>query len=233
MSSDPLIQAVRAPRNAKVASFWDEASGSAPLPAPGARKGQPQAPAAPARPAEEVVPRAAVAELEREAFAKGHAQGERAGVEAATRRAQAVLSRLTQTVEEMAGLRTELVQKTERQVVQLALAIAGRVLRREVSMDRELLVAIALVALERLGESTSATIRLNPDDHAFLGGDHPQGGNDAFVRIAADPLVAPGGCLVQSDFGLIDAGIDAQLEEIASALDVPAPARGRTARNAA
>ncbi|MGC4085797.1 MAG: FliH/SctL family protein [Vicinamibacterales bacterium] len=145
-------------------------------------------------------PRPSFAELEREAFMKGYAQGERAGAEAAAKRGEATLRRLAQTVEELAGLRTELVQKTERQVVELALAIAGRVLRREVTLDRELLVAMARIALERLGENVSATIRLNPDDYAFIGA-KAQVGESSLVRVVADPLVSSGGCLVQSDFG--------------------------------
>ena len=107
--------------------------------------------------------------------------------------------------------------------MELALAIAGRVLRRELSVDRELLVAMARVALERLGENTSATIRLNPDDYAVIGA-QTHLGDSAVVRVVSDPLVSSGGCLLQSDFGLIDAGIDAQLAEMASALGVSVPA---------
>lgn len=244
--------AIRAQDGCRVASFWDEApitaaerplssiymapgaSEPAPPPAPAPAPAPPKA-AAPAT-ADPEPPRPSFAELEREAFMKGYAQGERSGAEAAARRGEATLRRLAQTVEELAGLRTELVQKTERQVVELALAIAGRVLRREVSLDRELLVAMSRVALERLGENVSATIRLNPDDYAFIGA-QAQVGESSLVRVVADPLVSTGGCLVQSDFGLIDVGIDAQLGEMAAALGVtpptPQPAPVRANRGAA
>lgn len=231
--------AIRAQDGCRIASFWDEApvtaaekplssiymAPSAPEPPPTPAPAPPPPKAAAAeKPAEPEAPRPSFAELEREAFMKGYAQGERSGAEAAARRGEATLRRLAQTVEELAGLRTELVQKTERQVVELALAIAGRVLRREVSLDRELLVAMARIALERLGENVSATIRLNPDDYAFIGA-QAQVGESSLVRVVADPLVSTGGCLVQSDFGLIDVGIDAQLGEMASALGVTPPAQ--------
>lgn len=235
MWSDPNSSAVRVSDTARIASFWDEAETTALVPenrsvfvlhgdAPAQRSAHaaappPPPPAAAPEPAEA---RPSFAELEREAFMKGYAQGERAGAEAAAKRGDATLRRLAQTVEELAGLRTELIQKTERQVVELALAIAGRVLRREVSIDRELLIAMARIALERLGENTSATIRLNPDDYAFIGA-KAQVGDSSLVRVVADPLVSTGGCLVQSDFGLIDAGIDAQLGEMAAALGVGVP----------
>jgi len=157
------------------------------------------------------------AACERDAFAKGFAQGERAGADAAAARGDAMLRRLAQTFEEMASLRATMIQKTERQVVQLALAIAARVIHREVNLDRELLVAMARVALDRLGDASSATIRLHPDEHAAIvtlrGGEA-----DGAVRLVADPVVARGGCLVQSDFGQIDVSVDAQISELATTL---------------
>src|SRR5688500_9578643 len=63
------------------------------------------------------------AETERDAFAKGYSQGERAGAEAAAQRGEAMLRRLTQTLEELTTLRSEMIHQTERQLVQLALAV--------------------------------------------------------------------------------------------------------------
>lgn len=225
--SEPSIRATRVSRSAHVASFWDGTPlDELPSATAHAVHGDRHAvPAPPPPPPDEVRP--SFAEIEREAFTKGYAQGERAGADAAAARGDAALRQLAQTIDELSNLRGELLQKTERQVVELALAIAGRVLRRELSIDRELLIAMAKVALERLGENTSATIRLNPDDFAAIGAQGHLGDHDV-VRVVADPLVSPGGCLVQSDFGLIDAGIDAQLGEMAQSLGVAAPvASGR------
>lgn len=232
MWSDTGSCASRANDGSRIQSYWDDAPITAGLgespasvfvaSAPPPPKPAPAPAPAPPPPAPPEPARPSFAELEREAFMKGYAQGERAGAEAAAKRGEATLRRMAQTVEELAGLRTELVQKTERQVVELALAIAGRILHREVSLDRELLVAMARVALERLGENTSATIRLNPDDYAFIGA-KAQVGESPNLRVVADPLVSSGGCLVQSDFGLIDVGIDAQISEMAMSLGVGAP----------
>ena len=157
-----------------------------------------------------------LADVEREAFTKGYAQGERSGEEAATVRAEAVLWRLTQTLEELGALREQMIHKTERQVVQLAPAIAARIVHREVAVDQELLVAMARVALDRLGDRASATIRLNPKDFAAAGVDRLVG--KSAVGIVADESVNRGGCRVESDFGLIDVAVAAQLAEITTAL---------------
>jgi flagellar assembly protein FliH len=159
-----------------------------------------------------------VSAIERDAFAKGYAQGERAGAEAAAARGEAMVRRLAQTVEELGALRADMMHKSERQLVQLALAIANRVIQREISLDRELLVAMARVALDRLGDVSTATIRLHPED--FTATASARGGalSTDVVRVIADPMVHRGGCLVESDFGLVDLSVTAQVSEIANAL---------------
>ena len=159
-----------------------------------------------------------LAELERDAFAKGYAQGERSGTEAAGTRADAMLRRLAQTIEELASTRSEMIRRTEHQVVQLALAVARQILQRELNVDRGLLVAMARVALDRLGEHAAARIRLHPDDYAVVMASPERGWTSEQVQIVADSAVGRGGCLVQSDFGLMDVGLDAQFSELARTL---------------
>ena len=161
---------------------------------------------------------AQLAALERDAFTKGYAQGERAGLEAGGKRAEAMLRRLAQTLEELSGLRDNMVRQTERELVQLSVAIARRILQREVSVDPELTAALAHIALERLGGAAPATVRLHPDDYTIVtaGQVTPLGGRQ--VEILPDPSVSRGGCLVESEFGYINASVDAQVDEIARAV---------------
>lgn len=184
-----------------------------PEPAPAA-----QAPTAgPARASEPADDQAHLAALERDAFAKGYAQGERAGAEVAAKRGEAMLRRLTETLEELGSLRAEMIRRTERQTVQLALAIAKRILDREISLDRGLIVAMARVALDRLGEQASATIRLHPDDHAVVMAAGAGESADQ-VKIVADPVISRGGCLVESDFGYMEVATEAQFAALARTL---------------
>jgi flagellar assembly protein FliH len=159
-----------------------------------------------------------LAALERDAFAKGYATGERAGVEAGAKRADAMLRRVAQTLEDLAQLRKTMIQQTERQMVQLALALARKVVIRELSLEPDLVAAMAHVALERLGETAPATIRLSPDDYAVVVSQRGDRWAGAQVTVLPDPAVARGGCVVESDFGLVDAGVDAQFEELSRVL---------------
>jgi flagellar assembly protein FliH len=156
--------------------------------------------------------------IEQDAFANGYAEGERAGAESASARADAMLRRLAQTIDELEALRNDVLHGAERHVVQLAMAIAQRMLQRELTLDRGLLLAMARVALDRLGEQTTATIRLHPDDHVAIMAVPDCTWACAHVHVVADPFVDRGGCLVQTDFGLMDAGLDGQFQELARAL---------------
>ena len=195
----------------------------APAPAPAVAGGAPASAPAPVVHAPEPFQptpeqQAQLAALERDAFTKGYAQGERAGLEAGGKRAEAMLRRLAATLEELSGLRDNMVRQTERELVQLSIAIARKVLHREVSIDPELTAALAHIALERLGGAAPATVRLHPDDYATVtsGQVAPLSGRQ--VEVLPDPGVARGGCVVESEFGSINASVDAQLDEIARAV---------------
>jgi flagellar assembly protein FliH len=164
------------------------------------------------------LPEAHLAALEREAFGKGFAQGEQAGAEAAGQRGEAMLYRLTQTLDELTSVRADMIRQTERQMVQLALTIARRIVQREVSLDPDLLLAMARVALERLGDSARVTVRLHPEDYAAAHGDRVAELTSSNVTIVQDARLSRGGCRVESDMGLLDIGIDAQLQEVGRAL---------------
>ncbi len=165
--------------------------------------------------------------VEREAFIKGYAQGERAGAEAAAARAEAMLRRLARTLDELQALRTDLIRRTEREVVELSLAIARKVLQREVALDHELMLAMARVALDRLADVATASIRLHPDDYAAaLSARGSAAVASHGVQIVADANVRRGGCVVQSEFGSVDVGIATQIDELTHALldaDTPGP----------
>jgi len=161
--------------------------------------------------------------LERDAFARGFAQGEAAATAAAEERAGALLDELTAALQEVAAVRHDMARRTERQLVELAIALARRIVHREISLDRDLLLAMARVAIDRLGETARVTVRLHPGDYdtAVRGRRAPSLPN---VNVVADAQIPPGACRVESDLGVLEVGADAQLLEFGRALLGEAPA---------
>jgi flagellar assembly protein FliH len=155
---------------------------------------------------------------ERDIFARGFAEGERAAAAAAQEQNAALARQLTSSLEDLTRVRAEMIRHTEKQMVQLALAVARRVVHREVSLDPSLLLAMMRAALDRLSEAARVTVRLNPADHQSAAAALAGGQGHDHVTLTADPRVPRGGCRVESDFGDIDAGVDGQIEQVARAL---------------
>jgi flagellar assembly protein FliH len=128
-----------------------------------------------------------------------------------------VLERLHASIAETIGMRHEIRRRAEKDVVQLSLLIAKRVLHRELSVDDSALTALARVVFERLARSEQYLVVVHPRFAAAIGA-ALRGNQIGQIRIEPDPDCAPGTFTVRTGDGLIDGSIDAQLEEITRGL---------------
>lgn len=153
--------------------------------------------------------------IEREARERGYAEGEQAAFAQLSEEVEPLRRRLAQTLDELVHLRASLADEAERDLVRLALEIAKRIVHREVTMDREIVLTLARVALGRLHDRARALVHLHPEDYAYVA----QRGDDAFgagvtVELIEDRSVARGGCLVSTEMGDIDARLEHQFAEV-------------------
>ncbi len=98
------------------------------------------------------------------------------------------------------------------QVNTLAVAVASRVLSSEVTARPELIGAWVDEALRRVSRARSVTVRVHPDDVARL----PEA---AAATIEADPELARGDCVVESELGVIDGRLSVKLAALLHALE--------------
>lgn len=160
---------------------------------------------------------AQLAAVDRDAFARGFEEGEKAGAAAAAQQGEGLLRQLTQALQDVAAARTDMIRRTERQMVELALTLAKRVVHREIAADQNVVLSMARAAIDRLGDGTRITVRLNPEDFEAAGAERmSQLGTT--VTVVADAKVDRGGCRIESELGSLDAGADAQLQELGRGL---------------
>lgn len=143
--------------------------------------------------------------------------GRRQGDQEARAELLPVMERLNASIAEIVGMRSDLRRRAERDVVQLAIMIARRVLHRQLSVDDSALTAIARVAFERLTRSESYTVTVNPRFAASVASALPSA-QAARIQIQPDPECEPGTLTIRSADGVIDASVDAQLDEISRGL---------------
>jgi flagellar assembly protein FliH len=143
--------------------------------------------------------------------------GRRQGDQEARAELLPVMERLNASIAEIVGMRSDLRRRAEHDVVQLAIMIARRVLHRQLDVDDTALTAIARVAFERLTRSESWTVTVHPRFAASVAAALPSA-QALRVQIKPDPGCEAGTLTIRSVDGVIDASVDAQLDEISRGL---------------
>jgi flagellar assembly protein FliH len=161
-----------------------------------------------------------------EGLAAGRAEGLASGRAEALAQVRAELgdqiARVTHLAESAAVDRRELLHNAEAEVVRLAVQIAQRVLGRELRIDRTLVNQLAEAALQYVAVDGLVRLRVNPEDYRqfeqYWTGRHGRREAERSYEVVADPDVNPGGVVIDTRAGLIDAQIETQLDEIARAI---------------
>jgi flagellar assembly protein FliH len=121
---------------------------------------------------------------------------------------QSFQDRLTQVEQQLAGA-----------LAQVAVEVARQVVRAELSTQPRLIEAVAQEALSTLVHSARyVRVRVHPDDHQLL---VQQGQLDLearHARLVPDASVQRGGCVVESDIGVVDASVEARWRNAAAQL---------------
>lgn len=114
---------------------------------------------------------------------------------------------------EFARDRQRFFSAAESQVVRLALAVASRVLSREVAADGMHLRATVKAALARV-QDNSATTLLVPAEEAEAWTALLGQSSAGKVRVVAEERMSPGECVLETSVGRVELGVDVQIEEI-------------------
>ena len=123
--------------------------------------------------------------------------------------------KLARTIEELTGARVSGIRReAEQDVVALALAVARRILHRELTVAPEALLGLVKAALEKMEAREVHRVRVSPSDAATVRQFFEQMGLPQRVEVVADASLAPGGVLIDSSRGVLDASVDTQLAEI-------------------
>lgn len=154
----------------------------------------------------------------REGFELGEREGRRAARAEMEGEMQQSLAqergRLLGVVEQFRGVRERYFAEVEQEVVKLALAIAARVLHREVQIDPLLLSGVVRVALEKMADRSEVVLRVATADvaawervfHATEAAERP--------RVSEDVRLGRGECVLETKMGTVELGVGVQLEEI-------------------
>jgi flagellar assembly protein FliH len=170
-----------------------------------------------------------------ERVAQAHRQGWTEGREAAEAEFKQVLADCRVQTDERIGallgamgeqLR-QLGETLERDAYQFALAVAGRIIKREVALDNDTIVRQIKGAIRRVVGVETIKLRVHPADEEIVR-EHraiflSSAGSIRDMVIEVDDALEPGGCIIESTAGNVDARIATQIRQVATALFDEAP----------
>lgn len=141
--------------------------------------------------------------------------------------------RLHAVIERALDKRGEILEKTEAEIVELVLLVAKKVVKVISENQKNVVVQNIVQALRKLRTRSEVTIRVNLAD-LQLASEHAKdfvamAENAKHIQIVEDTTIDRGGCIIETDFGEIDARISSQLHELEEKiLDIsPIKARGK------
>jgi len=125
-------------------------------------------------------------------------------------------------LEELATFRARLRERYERELLEVALGVARKVVQQEVAERPEIWLGMIRAAVRRAVDRERIAVRVPPPLLAFLRDSLPELRSTLEdvkeLELIEDPSLALGGCVIESRFGEIDIGVESQIDAARSAL---------------
>ena len=156
-----------------------------------------------------------IEQVQQQAYDEGFALGHKEGLLAGKQEIRAQAERLEQVLTSLARPLHELDQQAEQELVNLALAVAKQLIRREIKTDPGQIVAAAREALAALpAAARNVRLHLHPEDAARVREALALSEGEHGWRIVEDPVLTRGGCRVVTDTSYIDARVESRINAI-------------------
>ncbi|OGC05138.1 hypothetical protein A2276_04255 [candidate division WOR-1 bacterium RIFOXYA12_FULL_43_27] len=155
--------------------------------------------------------------IKQEAKRSGYEEGKRQGQAEIQQKMKEALETLNDAIK----ARKKIIKDAEAEILRLALKSAEQIIRSEVSLHRDVCLNIVSEAISRVSDREQVIVRVNREDAEYIKKykDRLSGIVDGIrsFSILEDNQIEPGGCIVETNLGYIDARINTKIESIEDA----------------
>lgn len=158
-----------------------------------------------------------MARLEREAYEKGFAQGQKDGLDLEKSKLEEMGRQYEALLKELRDLKIKIYSETEGEMLQLILLIVKKIIGEEIETSDETIGHTIRSAAKFLTDKRKVRIIINPEDMEEVKKMLPdlskltKGGH---FQLTEDNGVGKGGCILETGFGRINATIEDQFKEL-------------------
>lgn len=165
---------------------------------------------------------------------QGYQQGQQQGYEEGLLQGQQIGRSEWQTVIDQGIARTqemlalveqdakEMIKSAERQIIDIALAVARKILAYEIAENPMVVLPLVKTALEKVSDQEEIVIRVSSDDFdsVLLAKRDLQNmvGREHALKIIPDRTIESGSCVIDTSYGTVDARVDTQFATIKTTL---------------
>lgn len=155
-------------------------------------------------------------------FEKGNTEGFQTGSEKALAQYQADSAALLGAINDLSSKKTQLVQMAQADLVAVSTKIARRLLTCELTLNPDVITHIVSEALTKITDKSTVIIRVHPDNLPAL-----QANQSTLkhcvpdiqtLQLDADLDIEPGGCMIETSLGYVDATIATKMKSIELAI---------------
>jgi flagellar assembly protein FliH len=148
------------------------------------------------------------------AYQQGFTAAETAAAQRASQQIEPVISAFNALIQDLAGTRVKFRADSERDTVKLAIAIARRVLHRELATDPEAILGLVMAAFQKMNARETHRLRVSPQDAGLLKEHRARLQMPEGLELMADSSLSTGSAVFETSRGELDASVDTQLAEI-------------------
>lgn len=156
-----------------------------------------------------------IKEISENAEKMGSEEGKQLGIEEYKTELANEVESFKKTVDSFSDNTKNAFDDLEKSIVSLSVKIAEKIIKKKIQEDENITLDMVNNSIQKAKKGLKITVRVNPSEYDFIlkYSDQPSAKNEN-VLITPDENVEAGGCVIDSDLGLIDAQIATQLEVI-------------------
>jgi len=164
---------------------------------------------------------------EKEAREKGYAEGLKQGELDAKEEFKPFLDTTENIIQELSEFRKKMYPKVEREMVEMVISLVKKVIHFELSTKEDSVQEMIRLAVQAVLDKESMIIKINPADKEHAENFRPElqhlFGEIKNISFESSTGIDRGGCIIETNFGTVDARMDKLGEQIDKILHLAPP----------